>query len=239
MHSILSVTWMLGTSLEVLIVCCVLHKRAYKAWPSLLFYCCWDLAGDVALSHFHSPWGHFYVYWGWYLGSSIMRFWIISDVIRAFPGFAFLRGSLLFLLLPAYASILGGASWVAYRSFTRLPQQLIAFSHILDQCLAFALTFILIATLAVIWFQGIGWSRRGAGIVSGLALKLAASLFTSQLLSTPATRGIGGFMQAAAAVITLLLWLRVFWQRDENLQLPPILQHSFGTYTPTQRKTAS
>ena len=225
MHNSLffTVCFALGIVIEVAILVALILRRSVSTWRSIAVYCICDLAFDIALVMNHSAYGHyFYLYWASMAANALLRLWILYDVLDSFPGVAFIRGELRWLVAVIGTVMAAGSYYVGFHDTRIFSKELQIAAFNLDKCVSVLWGAFYLAALVGIVIFHLGWSRRGAYIANGLLLSTAANVIVATLFAgSSRALLIGRVLLSVASLAALAVWLFALSQPEEVYSAPP------------------
>jgi len=220
----------IGTVVEVSILATLVLRRSWGIWRSIGMYCICDLAFDIAIAFNHSIYKrYFFLYWGALAVNAIMRLWILYDVLDSFPGVAFIRSELRWLVGVIGTVIAAGSYYVAFHDTRIFAKELQIAALNLDKCVSVLWgAFYLAALVGIVVFH-LGWSRRGAYIANGLLLATAANVVVATLFSGNSHSVLAGrFLLSVVSIVSLGTWLFALSQPEEVYSAPPEFPTAIG-----------
>lgn len=218
MHSYPYFSWLstAGFVLELILAAVILWKRQERNWPSLLALAFTDLAAGIVLSRFHhrSP-TYFYTYYASYFVDTLLRLWVLHDVLRSFPGPAFTQQFLHWVTAAGGAVMAAGCWCMAAIISGELPNVVRLAVTYFDRCVSVAWAGFIIAAFLAIAGSRLAWSRTGAVIAFGLSLRIASGMAVAGLMIQPTKQHMltAAYLRAATAVFVLIVWtLAILWR---------------------------
>jgi hypothetical protein len=220
----------LGIVIEVAILATLVLRRSWSIWRSIAMYCICDLGFDIALVSNHSHYGrYFYLYWAAMAANALLRLWILYDVLDSFPGVAFIRSELRWLVAVIGTVMAAGSYYVAFHDTRIFSKELQIAALNLDKCVSVLWgAFYLAALVGIIIFH-LGWSRRGAYVANGLLLSTAANVIVPSLLAGNSRAALTGrVLLSIISLASLAIWLFALSQPEEVYSTPPELGSAIG-----------
>lgn len=212
--------------LEVPALICVLasfwNKSLVARWPALFTSLALELAADLMLGflmYMHFPYAtYFYVFWITSGIQSVVRLWIIGDIMRSFPGIDFLPGYVYQFVGIAGAVMAAASAIYCYHASPSLGEELMGAVLILNRCICVAWLSFAVVVLASIKLINLGWSPNGARLGSGVFLRICAGAIASDLLaqSSLGLRMAADGFQSVCSIAVFISWIYYIHHNHQN-----------------------
>lgn len=219
-----------GFVLELLLAAVIVWKRQERAWPSVLALCLSDLVAGLVLTNVHhKSFAYFYVYYASYFLDTLLRLWVLHDVLRSFTGPSFTQQFLHWVTAAGGAVMAAGCWCMAAVLSGELPNRLRMAAIYFDRCVSVAWAGFIIAAFLAIAGSRLAWSRAGALIALGLSIRIASGMAVAGLLLNNAEghRQMVAYTRASTALLVLLIWLIAVIQRP-RMYTPYLRSTTFG-----------
>jgi hypothetical protein len=208
--------WYLAMACELVLACSLVYNKAYKRWPSLLAYVSSDLAASLVLGALRShPPQYYYAYWSCFAVAAVLRFWLLADVLRSFPG-----ADSVMPTQRKFLTIAGGVTLASCLGFWAFTNESIAITmkHIAltidgTGVLVWG-TFLACAVVSIVLFR-LRWSKIGSLVALGLVIRTGVWLVFADLrLGGPVSLSTALQLQFLAAISAFAIWMVAMNSRD-------------------------
>jgi hypothetical protein len=193
----------------VAVIFAIIWKRQLAAWPSLFAAISLELSTDVScMILMHLP-GHysayFFTYWISAAVQSLLRLWMIADIMRSFPGLDFIPAKLYLFFGIAGATMAATSAAYCWHIHSGSIPNLPTFRHVQDfyspacikilrhaapdiatlinRCVSIAWASFTIVMLLSIKLLRFGWSETGARIANGVFVRLCFGLVIAEMIA--------------------------------------------------------
>jgi hypothetical protein len=191
----------------------ILQRRILSRWPSLFTALLLEMTTDFVLGFLIQNGGHYKIYfYGFWITTgiqAILRLWIIGDIVRSFPGIGFLPRSA-YLFVGTAGAVMALASAVyCYQGSARLDQDIVSTTVLLNRCVNIAWLTFAVVMMGSIKRMNLGWSPQGAGMASGIILRICTTAVASELLSRPEKwlRLAADGLQSVCSIAIFVFWV--------------------------------
>lgn len=208
MPSFFSATLTLGVLLDCTALLFLISSRQLRKWPSIGGYLVASLFADAVMHTGHPTYAvRFYTYWTWYSVAALLRFWILSDILRSFPGAEFIRPHLRYMSVLTGMTAAAVALWWSIHDPRPHVSPFMAFSLAFDTAVLIAWGAFVAGALACVYATNIVWDRQAVGIARGVAVKSTLGVLGASLLNgSHGTRLFGQELLAVASLFNLAFW---------------------------------
>jgi hypothetical protein len=180
-----------------------------RLWASIFTYCALSLVFDVAIliAHAHSlkTWRN--TYWTWQIIAAILRLWVLGDVLANFPGSEVIGDRTRWFCGTVAVVFAGFAATLALHDPRGLQAIIKPTAIVMDHTVSWAWGAFLVIVLFHIWGLRLGWDCAGGRIITGLAIKVGASVLVSDLLYFKLHLVLANLLEAFSALLCLWFWL--------------------------------
>jgi hypothetical protein len=176
------------SAMALALILVVRRPKLWAQWPSCCTYIlvefCTGMLLMTWLSDTHRYKNYFYTYWISRGVLSVIRLWVIIDVLRSFPGLDFLPRSVYLGVGTAGLTIVSASAAYAFHVDAKLGMQVKDTVTLINQSVAIGWGTFAVALILAIRLFNIGWEPRGAGVAYCLFVRIVIELVVSSMFVT-------------------------------------------------------
>lgn len=216
------VLWVTGFSLNLGLLCVLLHKRRFQKFPWFTLLIAQDAVQTIVLFSIHRyPWINFYCYWSFEALDALLRLFVLYEVARVLlaqcemsvAGVVRRYWSFLVVLVGAVAAV----AWLSPSSPYLLVKVALHIGQMSSICVGGVTTLLILAT----FFFGLRFRIHAQAVLYGLALYMFGKVWVHTLLLL-----LGNLQQWSALEVslkpvyhmTLALWIAYFWFEEPEVE---------------------
>lgn len=182
-------------------------RRHIKRWPFLFTALTAELLADVAgmllIGHgtYHA---YFYTYWTAQGVQSLLRLFVIGDIIRSFPGIDILTPKIYIFVGTAGATMAIASAAYCFHASSSTAHSMLASALLMNRCSNIAWVSFIIAALGSIKLLNLGWDPFGARVANAYFLRVCAGMVVGELIAQRSIKmrlfanGLDSFVSIAA-----------------------------------------
>lgn len=188
----------------------ILRRRVGK-WPFLFTALVVEMATDLAcmvLIHHGTYQAYFYTYWISQGLQSILRLWVIGDIIRSFPGIDIVTSKIYIFVGTAGATMAIASATYCYQTTASPAHSMLRTVLLMNRCSNIAWASFIIAVLGSIKLFNLGWDAFGAGIANGYFLRVCAGMIVGELIALKSIkmRLFANGIDSIASIAVFIFW---------------------------------
>lgn len=222
------VLWLTGFSLNLGLLCVLLHKRRFQRFPWFTLLIAQDAVQTIVLFCVHKyPVINFYTYWSFEALDSLLRLlvlWEVANVLLAQCGMSV--GGLVRRYWSFFVVLVGALASVALLSPSspHLPVEVaLRIGQMSSICVGGLTSLLIVAT----FFFGLRFRIHAQAVLYGLALYMAGKLWVHTLLLLLGDLQHWSALEVSLKPVyhmTLLIWIACLWFEEPEVKLTPEMQ---------------
>jgi hypothetical protein len=185
-------------------------------WPSLTVSLAVESSSDLSmLWMLHHPGlyrAYFYTFWISHGVVALIRFWIIGDVVRSFPGLGFVPSRIYFAAAAGSAAVAVTSGILCFAGKPSLPSEIVRTIVLTDRATNIATAVFLAMMLGLAKLLGLGWDSRAVFVTAGLAVRVCDALTISEVFTTAHhnARAHANLLDLIVTIAVLTFWSVAF-----------------------------
>jgi hypothetical protein len=222
------VLWVTGFSLNLGVLCVLLHKHRYQKFPWFTLLIAQDAVQTIVLFCVHRyPMINFYTYWSFEALDAVLRLLVLYEVAHvllaqcgmSITGVARRYWSFIVVL----SAVLAAAAWLSPSSPYLPVQVALRIGQMSSLCVGGLTSLLILAT----FFFGLRFRLHAQAVLYGLALYMFGKVWVHTLLLL-----LGNLQQWSSLEVslkpvyhmTLLIWIACLWFEEPEVKEAPELQ---------------
>lgn len=207
-----SLSWIEVGVIAIALVLVVRKPKLWAQWPSCCFYVLVEFSRNIVLMVWLYPSSHHrastLTYWISQGVLSLLRLWMIVDILRSFPGLDFLPRKLHLFVAVFGGTIVLASVWYCHQAYITPMTQFKQSIVLINQAVSIGWAMFGIALLGSIKLFNMGWEPRGASVACCLFVRVCTDLLVAKLYASQ-TRNVkvsGMFIDTFCSIVLYVSW---------------------------------
>jgi hypothetical protein len=207
-----SFSWIEVGVIAIALVLVARKPKLWAQWPSCCLYVLVEFCRNIVLMVWLYPSSHHrassLTYWISQGVLSLLRLWVIVDILKSFPGLDFIPRKLHLFVAVAGATIVLASVWYCHQAYITPMMQFKQTIVLINQAVSIGWAMFGIALLGSIKLFNLGWEPRGASVACCLFVRVCTDLLVARLYAThaPNARISGMFIDTFCSIALYVSW---------------------------------